>query len=66
MGHYQEKAIATYELDELYAFFLDKAYHLSSVYDELDFSSPMSPLDRLTPFVHFLPQRNTSRWSTRG
>ena len=32
-----EKALATYELDELYAFFLDEGVpHEFSVYDELD------------------------------
>lgn len=37
VGHYQEKAIATYELDELYAFFLDEGVPPEfKVYDELD------------------------------
>ena len=37
VGHYKEKALATYELDELYAFFLDEGVPPEfSVYDELD------------------------------
>ena len=37
VGHYQEKALATYELDELYAFFLNEGVPPEfSVYDELD------------------------------
>ena len=37
VGHYQEKAIATYEIDELYAFFLDEGVPPEfTVYDELD------------------------------
>ena len=37
VGHFKEKATATYELDELYAFFLDEGVPPEfSVYDELD------------------------------
>ena len=37
VGHYKEKAIATYEVDELYAFFLDHGVPPEfSIYDELD------------------------------
>ena len=37
VGHYKEKACATYEVDELYAFFLDEGVPPEfSVYDELD------------------------------
>ena len=37
VGHYKTKAIATYQVDELYAFFLDQGVPPEfSVYDELD------------------------------
>ena len=37
VGHYQEKACATYEVDELYAFFLNEGVPPEfSVFDELD------------------------------
>ena len=37
VGHYQGKACATYEVDELYAFFLDEGVPPEfSVFDELD------------------------------
>ena len=37
VGHYKDKAIATYEVDELYAFFLDNGVPPEfTIYDELD------------------------------
>ena len=37
VGHYKDKAIASYEVDELYAFFLDNGVPPEfAIYDELD------------------------------
>lgn len=37
VGHYKDKAIASYEVDELYAFFLDNGVPPEfTIYDELD------------------------------
>ena len=46
VGHYKDKAIATYEVDELYAFFLDNGVPPEfTIYDELDL--PLHPMSRL-------------------